>query len=526
MCSIAGVIGFEKTKFYEVLVRDQHRGPDGCGKRLFDDDFIIGHNRLAIIDTSDEGRQPMESDRYVLSVNGEIYNYKDLANITGNDSKTLLAYFERHGIDKTLRDINGMYAIALYDKHEERLHLITDRFAQKPLYYHSMWQHGAPHFAFASSPAALTSLVPSVRIDPEALQTYWLLGSVMGDKSIFEGIRKVPGATHLTYDTMTGKMDTEVYWTPQYRANHDDIEDLVLDAIRTVQVADVPVFLFLSGGIDSTLCASQMEGKEAVHLESPERIWAEEVARKYRMNLRHVGSELIDVEACLEDYFYKCGEPSAAALIPYITAREASKFCKVAICANGADELFFGYNRTHDQIRRPQHENIFRMGCAGDLGLDDLVPSLAKLDDRLSPGRWLELKTFVECDLNKTLDFASMAHGLEMRSPFLDHRLVELALSIPEEFHRSSEHGFESKAILKEMLFKMGFSVPFITREKIGFSLHSEPLKLSVMKAKAFRWCIDEGFLTVDESKLNKRDSMYLQSAAIGFKKFHDVWMK
>lgn len=520
MCSIAGIIGFEAHDLYEILMRDQHRGPDGMGKLIVDKDFIIGHNRLSIIDLSHEGKQPMESERYIMSVNGEIYNYKELANIKGNDCKTLLAYFEKHGIDKTLRDINGMFAIALYDKAEEKLHLIVDRFAQKPLYYHSTWQHGAPHFAFASSPAALTGLLPSKIIDKDALQTYWMLGSVMGEQSIFAGIKKVEGATHLIYDVLTGRISKETYWQPQYRSNHEDMGDLIIDAIQKVQVADVPVSLFLSGGIDSTLVASQMKGKSAIHLESPEVVYAQEAAAKFEMDMRIVKSGNVDVEAILQDHFHKSGELSFAAIIPYIAAREASKYFKVGISANGADELFYGYDRTHQKISIQQSEHLFRMGFAKEKLSTWPLP----YDDRLSEGSWIELKRYVECDLNKTLDFASMAHGLEMRCPFLDHRLVELALSIPEADHRG---GYGSKAILKNMLKKMGFGNNFLTRDKIGFSLHEEPPTLSAMKNTAHIWCDENGFLpTWDYPKFTRRDEIYTKSAALGFYHWFKVWMK
>jgi asparagine synthetase B (glutamine-hydrolysing) len=135
-------------------------------------------------------------------------------------------------------------------------------------------------------------------------------------------------------------------------------------------------------------------------------------------------------------------------------------------------------------------------------------------------GRFYELKTYVQYDLNKTLDFASMCHALEVRSPFLDHRLVEMALSIPESVHRNRE----PKHILKDMLRRFGFNEQFLTRAKIGFSLHKQPKDLDKLIQKTWYWVQAEGFLRIDEKKLNGRDLRYLQMSALSFYYWYLVW--
>ena len=220
-------------------------------------------------------------------------------------------------------------------------------------------------------------------------------------------------------------------------------------------------------------------------------------------------------EDALMDYSLKCGEPTMAGIIPWIVARETAKYGKVAISANGADELFFGYDRTSEKSDFKQRAHIFRSPL---LGYDN--PWLPVPPDYFSSGRMTELMTYVQFDLNKTLDFASMCHGLEVRSPFLDHRLVEMALSIPESVHRKRGN----KTILKDMLRKMGFNDKFLDRPKLGFSLHKKPLGLEQLIQKAWKWVQDEGFLQVEEKRLTGRDEQYLKMSALGFYYWHLVW--
>lgn len=450
----------------------------------------------------------MENDRYVLTYNGEIYNYKELdmalhpqdydLNNTPGDSRTLIHYISRFGISQTLKDLNGMYAFGLYDKLYQKLHLVVDRFSQKPCYY---FQEGET-FAFASSPAALLHLKDKWKINEQALQSYCKLGSVMID-SIWEGIKKVDGSEIVTYDLQTKTISKERYWQPTFQENTNGIEDLILDSIRKVKVADVPVKIFLSGGIDSTLVASQFEGGEAIHMKGPEWPYAAMVAHKFNINLITVDPKEVCAKCGLKDYVTKTAEPTMAGLTPWITAREAAKFCKVAVSANGADELFFGYNRITQEWNANQWDHIFR-GC-----IDYCVDYDLEIDERLSSGRWLELQTYVKHDLNKTLDAASMCHSLEVRNPFLDHRLVEMALSIPFE-------KIGRKELLKNMLRKMGFDNQFLNRPKMGFTLYHEPKGYKELQETAYKWCILNGYLKLISTP-NPRDLMYLKASAAGF---------
>lgn len=517
MCGIAGSIGHPPSTVGKIVLHQKQRGPDFTDWQQVEItpfQVVLGHNRLSIIDLSHAGNQPMSTNRYTLTYNGEIYNYKELGS-QGNDAKVLLHTISSYGVEYALNNINGMYAFGVYDSHKHELTLAVDRFGQKPLYYY----HSGDKFVFASSPGALLDLEKSWKIDGEALQSYWLLGSVMGEDSMFSGIKKLTGSHILTYNCYENTVKVSRYWQPKYQENTSGIEDLVLDAINKVKVSDVPVHIFLSGGIDSTLVASQCEGMDAIHLDGPELQYAKFVADKFKINLKTVSPQTINVEESLNDYALQCGEPSMAALIPYITAKEVSKFGKVAISANGADELFFGYDRTSDDRTFKQRNHLFRE-CMFGYDNPALPMSRVFIDSRFKLGRFSELDYYVQYDLNKTLDNASMCHSLEVRSPFLDHRLVEMALSIPENIHRAPHN----KTILKNMLAKMGFNKSFLNRPKLGFSLHRQPENLDSLIDKAWAWVIAEGFLKVDAGKLNGRDLKYLQMSALSFYYWHQTW--
>lgn len=504
MCGISGIVNTKKVfSTVQMMVQQNHRGPDGRGIWCSEDEIVsLGHNRLAILDLTEAGHQPMQSERYALTYNGEIYNYKEWG-YNGNDAAGLLQLIEEHGIEYALKQTNGMFAMGVYDKLEGKAHLIVDRMGQKPLYYTKV----GDVFAFASSSAALLHLKDRWKISEAGLQSYWKLGSTM--ECIWSDIYKVNASEWVTYDIATGRITIQRYWEPQYQSNTNDIESLVLDSIQKVKVSDAPIHIFLSGGVDSSVVASQFISGNAIHLAGPEQAYAEQVAKRFNLNLKVVTPKEVDPVESMRDYSLKCAEPSMAGLIPWITAREAAVYSKVAISANGADELFFGYDRTSQDVNQVQVDHIFRRCVGGGRRVPDI-------DERLSAGRWLELMTYVQHDLNKTLDFASMAHSLEVRNPFLDHRLVEMALSQPQE-------QVGRKRLLKSMLNRIGFGKWFTDRPKMGFTLYTKPLRWEELQNEAYDWCIREGWLRL-LAPPGKRDLMYLRASAFGFKMWWEIW--
>lgn len=507
MCGIAGAINFTIS---ETLEHQKHRGNDNTGFLKLPE-IELGHNRLAILDLTENGNQPLQNERYVLSYNGEWYDYRKFGQV-GNDAHVLLQHLDANGIERGIQDVNGMFAFALYDKLLKKLHLLVDRMGQKPLYYYS--EPGK--FAFASSPAGLLHLKNKWKLNRKAVEKYFILGSTWGEKTLFEGINKLCGSYWLTYDLQSGEITKKRYWEPQFQDKTDGIEDLILDSINKVKVSDVPVFIFLSGGIDSTLVASQFKGEHAIHLESPEYSYAKQAADMFGVHLHEVKVKDANFNELIKDYVTKTGECSMAGHIPSLVSRETAKYCKVAVTANGADELFCGYDRHYwDDTKQMRH--IFRP-CY-EAYLTELMTEMYPISGGISLKRWIELMTYVQFDLNKTLDFGSMCHTLEVRSPFLDHRLVEMALSIPEMAHFGKLGG---KNILKTMLSKMGFDNRFLTRPKLGFSVHYQPGSFENDKKQAYKWCMDNNLFKFTE--LSGRDERYLESSALSFKIWFDTW--
>lgn len=507
MCRIAGSVHIDSWWIESALAHQRDGGPDSQNWVSHNWTVNIGHCLLSIIGNQP---QPLENDRYIMTYNSEWYNFKDFYPNHSSDSLAALDHFTKKGID-AIHDFNFMGAIGLYDKLEYKLHLIVDRFAQKNLYYY----HSKEKFAFASSPAPLLELNDNWEIDKDILQSYWLLGSTMG--CIWQGITKINASERLVYDIRENTTETIRWYEPKFqeKATVGDLQEMVLTAINRVKVSDVPIHIFLSGGIDSTLVASQFEGGKAIHLKGDELPWAKQAAERFNIDLRVIDPEETETEESLTDYVFKCGEPAMSAIIPWIVARETAKHGKVAISANGADELFFGYDRTHDELTESQLNHTYRnIDASGDR-----YPFYGKFNSK-NNGRMWELGGYVGFDLNKTLDFASMCHGLEVRNPFLDHELVEMALSIPEKIHRQNGN----KTILKNMLRKMGFKEDFLNRPKQGFSLFKQPKSLDKCVNLAWQWVQKEGFLDLKGKILNGRDERYLQMSALGFYYWYKVW--
>lgn len=535
MCGIAGAI--YKYKFYdtifdysiiEKMLAHQHmRGPD-CKFYVKHENAVIGHNRLSIMDTSVNGNQPMQTDRWILSYNGEIYNYQKLRhNISPrawksyNDTETLLFLLDEKGIDTTLKYIDGMFAFAAYDKIDRKLYLAVDFMGIKPLYYYM----SDFAFAFASSPAALTHLKSQWEFNKDSLIDYLALGATY--QPLFTGMKKVMPGHLVVYDEETKTVCTSQWYEPAvHNVSANDVMEAVKDSIQSVKLADVPIHIFLSGGIDSTVVASQCQFFKAEHLASPEEKYAKEVAKRFENPFHVIKPTDFHAYDCLKDYAKQSGDVSAASIIPYIVSKEVSKFAKVAISANGADELFFGYNRITSEVTPAQFYHIFRQAFILKDSLND------DLGGALNPyccwgsyydykdSRQLELQTYVPFDLNKTLDFAAMCHGLEVRVPFLNKSVVEMALSLPFEQHCNNKLG--RKAILKNFLLTKGFKNDFINRPKLGFSLHTEPSDYDELKENGCNFLKKE--FNIDPQYINGRDAEYYKASAAAFYVWWKVW--
>lgn len=386
MCGIAGVLvsaGYarERLEREASAMADcmAHRGPDDHG--LWSDleaGIALTHRRLSIVDLSPAGHQPMTSadGRYVISYNGEVYNFQDLRpelEARGiifrghSDTEVMLEAFAAHGIAPTVKRLIGMFAIAVWDRRERTLTLIRDRLGIKPLY----WAKFGGLFMFGSELKALRAYPGwEPRVDRSAVASYMRFNYVPAPHTIYQGVHKLEPGTILTLP-WGGKPKTERFWDARQvaragladplRASDAEIterlEAMLLDAVKRRMVADVPVGAFLSGGVDSSTVVALMQVANAGPVRTysigfdidryDEAKHAAAVARHLRTEhteLIVTAKDALDIVPHLPDYY---DEPFAdSSQIPtYLVSAMTRRHVTVALSGDGGDELFGGYNR-------------------------------------------------------------------------------------------------------------------------------------------------------------------------------------
>jgi asparagine synthase (glutamine-hydrolysing) len=522
----------------------QHRGPDDDGVWVDAAGGIaLGFRRLSIIDLSQAGAQPMvsASGRYVIVFNGEIYNFQRLRDELGvhglrgrSDTEVLLACIEAWGLDAAVRRFIGMFAFALWDRGTRTLSLVRDRLGVKPLYY-ALTPRGV---TFASELKALSG----GEIDRDALALYMRYGYVPAPFSIFCGVAKLLPGTMLTIDA-SGAGQVRPYWDAPRVAEHaaanrfrgseteaiDALETLLADAVRLRLIADVPLGVFLSGGIDSPLVTALMTretgsvatftiGFEGASDETPQA-----AAIAHHLGTRHTeaiisGADVLDAIPLMASIY---DEPfgDSSAIPTYLVSRVARQHVTVALSGDGGDELFGGYHRyflgqrldarvaqVPRRLRRPAGraaQALSRIpstanlrdrlrGLGEALVLDDPMVRFAReiardlvdvidaqphgipvTQQRPQLGSATELMMFLDTisflpdDILAKVDRASMAVSLEAREPLLDHRVVEFAWSLPLSMKTRDTGG---KWILRKLLAKH-LPASLIDSGKQGFGL-------------------------------------------------------
>jgi asparagine synthase (glutamine-hydrolysing) len=388
MCGICGIFDAHGQGAAQApLVRRMadslsHRGPDNDG--FYESPHcVLGHRRLKIIDLSPLGRQPMtnEDESVWISFNGEIYNYLDLRPElirrghhfrSRTDTEVILHLYEDEGED-FLRDLNGMFALALWDQRRGSLLLARDRWGKKPIYYYS----DGHRLLFGSEMKALLA-DPSVPrdLDFDAVSTYLSLGYIPCPSTIFRGIQKLPPASYVVVDRDPSGQGLRLrgpmrYWTLRYQPNpkltENDcvgrIRELIRDAVRIRMYSDVPLGAFLSGGLDSSTVVAAMAENSAQPVETfsigfdeasfDELPYAEAVAKKFRTK-HHVFRCTPNMLEVLPTLVHHYDEPfaDASALPTYYVSKIAREHVTVALSGDGGDETFAGYTRYDNGTRR------------------------------------------------------------------------------------------------------------------------------------------------------------------------------
>jgi asparagine synthase (glutamine-hydrolysing) len=377
MCGIAGFFSlndqFDETDLRKMTNRISHRGPDADGY-FYDGQCGLGHRRLSIIDLSDRANQPMYTPdgRYVIVYNGEVYNYQEVgARIkeqnkdtdykfrTSSDTEVILEGFAKHGIE-FVHQLNGMFAIAIYDTQVKELYLIRDRLGIKPLFYY--WDGNK--LAFASELKSIVAL-PQIKkeILPSSIADFLHLGFIPSPNTIYKNIFKLHPGSYLHLDNKG--LQTAKYWNVKQRLTnniiHDKEEalvklsDLLMSSVQYQLKSDVPFGVFLSGGIDSSLVTAQAVGLSSVKVNTfsigfeenshNESEYAKAVASHLGTNHHEFIVSYNDAIALFDSIIDTYDEPNAdSSIIPtMLVSKLAKKYITVTLSGEGGDELFFGY---------------------------------------------------------------------------------------------------------------------------------------------------------------------------------------
>jgi len=508
MCGICGEITFDGSPARAARIEAMAdcmapRGPDGAGL-ILRGRVGFGHRRLKIIDLSEAAAQPFTDTALGLTIafNGCIYNYPELRRVleerghsfaSTGDTEVILKAWKEWGPDAVAK-LHGMFAFAIHDRDTGRVALVRDRFGIKPLYL----TETPGRLAFASSlPALLKVGGVDTSIDRVALHHYMTWHAVVpAPHTILTGIRKLPAATIRMIEPEGSHCDT-TYWRPDFTRSPEDANrsaadwaDMVLEALRVSvrrrMVADVPVGVLLSGGVDSSLIvgllaeegqtdlATYSIGFEAANGESGDEFsFSDMIAAHYGTTHHQIFIPSDEMRTNLPQAIAAQSEPMVSYdnIGFYLLSREVSKTIKVVQSGQGADEVFGGYHwypklaasndpvgdyataffdRTHarlaDHLSAAYHadrdESLEFARAHFDLpGASDPVDKALRLDTNV----------MLVDDPVKRVDNMTMAWGLEARVPFLDHELVELAGRIPAE-HKLAQGG---KGVLKDAARKV-----------------------------------------------------------------------
>jgi asparagine synthase (glutamine-hydrolysing) len=501
VCGITGVLNTDgKPVSVGVLRRMtdivRHRGPDGEG--FWTDSFVgLGHRRLAILDLSPAGHQPMQTDdgSLVITYNGEIYNFPELKvelEALGHrfrsqcDTEVVLRAYEQWGADSVKR-FNGMFAYAIWDRREQRLFLARDRYGIKPLYY--LFRNGT--FLFGSEIKSLLQHPDvSPRVSVEALNEYFSFQNVFTDLTLFDGVKLLPAAHTLTVRLGGDAPQARRYWDWDFREEDsmsadeyvEELDRLFEQAVNRQLLSDVEIGAYLSGGMDSGAvtcvaartfpnlktftCGFDLSSASGLEVSFDERQKAEFLSGRYGTEHYEVVLKAGDMERVMPQLIWHLEDLRVGQSYPnFYVARLASKFVKVALSGTGGDEIFGGYpwryyravvndDAEHylakyyqywqrlipDSLKPRFYQQGIYPRVEGHQTLDVFrsvmnghASGIQSPEDYVNRSLYFESRTFLH-GLLTVEDKLSMAHGLETRVPFLDNDLVDFAMRVPVKY--------------------------------------------------------------------------------------------
>lgn len=537
MCGIFGSTVIHNKKIInEKLNVSNYRGPDNSSYDIISDKLIFGHNRLSIFDLEERSNQPFFYESIAIVFNGEIYNFIALKNelikkgyvfSTTSDTEVICALYLEYK-EECLQYLNGMFSFVIYDKEKDVLFGARDRLGQKPFFYYLKDNV----FEFSSNLKQI-EINNHLEIDSNTCKDYFYYGYFLDPDTPYKNVYKLMPGTYFTYDLKDKTFCLKKYWSMNdvktnkqfdYKTAKQELKNLLLDSTKIRLQADVPVGLFLSGGVDSSLITSlAKENKKDVNTYSikfnekkfDESNESKKIANYLGTNHNTFTCDLNSAKDLILNFYDYYDEPFAdvSALPSMLLSKYVSNNVTVALTGDGADELFLGYSRYKwmndiSSFYKIPHSvrNIIsymvslipnykiKMLAKGisyknesDLYLSLMTTfktnymkskiSKDKIEECLwyfseynfleSPSMY-DVRSYLNSDINTKVDRASMAFSLETRSPFMDYRVAEFSKILPTSYKfRESKLKYILKDILSDYipleLFdrpKKGFGVP------------------------------------------------------------------
>jgi asparagine synthase (glutamine-hydrolysing) len=544
MCGIYGTtLKYSEQQIKEKLKRTAFRGPDKMGWQFYKNDshqITFGHNRLSIIDLDSRSDQPFTYYNHIHIVfNGEVYNFKSIKEIlikkgyefrTSSDTEVLCAAYLEYGQD-CIDHFDGMFAFVIYDEQKQLFFGARDRLGKKPFYYY----HNGKSFEFASQISSIQMHMDDLTISEKAIAYYLAWGNIPDPQSIFNEIKKLKAGHKFTFDLNSGQFKSEPYWDIDYKnerpyqGSYEDakkeLDQILRETVSARLFADVPVGVFLSGGVDSSLIASMATQTSSTKVKTfsvkfnekgfDESKYAQQVADHLQTDHNVIECNYDEGIDLIQDFCHYYDEPfsDSSAIPSMLLAKHTKKQVTVALSGDGGDESFVGYHRYNwakkgsvfyklplpirkigasvleltpnyrlkviaQALRYKDQNEVYLSAMTGvdqsfiktthnNRDVDELkylVHDNKNFYERITD---FDTKTYLNWDINTKVDRATMAFSLEARAPLLDHRVVDFANSLPTEF---KFHKGVMKRILKDVLYE---SVPkhIFDRPKAGFTM-------------------------------------------------------
>jgi len=590
MCGIYGINKKRAQNNIEARLKlVDFRGPNFSGVSIHNK-YSFGHNRLAIIDLDSRSNQPFMKDDYEIVYNGEIYNYydikKDLVSKnylfhTDSDTEVILIGYMEYG-QKILEKLNGMFAFVIYDPKINSFFGARDRLGKKPFYYYKKNNI----FEFSSQLKQI-SFEKKLNINKENEKLYFRYGYIPEPYSIYEDVYKLEAGYSFTYDFDSHKFEKKQYWDISIESNHfqapyneikNNLKSLLINSVKQRLHSDVPIGIFLSGGVDSSLIASIVAKELGEKLDTfsikfsdvqfDESNIAKEVANL--LGTKHhtldcKPEDMIDLMENINDYY---DEPynDVSSLAMMILSRETKKHVTVALSGDGGDELFWGYNN-YFRLEKVSHlyklpkfvRNIgsLILNKSSNYRLKKIAEGL-KLDNLeelfLYTGRLFDfeklfnqknilcqdeykkylfnekhfferisdydIKTYMNGDIFTKIDRATMAYSLEARAPLVDYRIVEFSQKIPFKYKYKNSSG---KNILKDILYEY-LPKEIFDRPKSGFTVPLKNWFRNELKEYVYETLSLENLKKIDNININYVNIMIENHMNSSENNYSQIW--